>query len=246
MNISYNHDQNTHSLEGPRVAFDVLFKNKTPRSLLDFGCGLGTWISSSIKNGVDDVFGVDGVDIPKEKLLFPADRFRVVDLRSPLDLGRRFDVVICFEVAEHLDSTFANVLVDTLVRHSDSVYFSAACPGQNGQNHINCQWPSWWQEIFNARGYRCDDSVRWALWNEKAVEPWYRQNMFIATKDPTMAGTEPKLRPVIHPEMLRHIRQKTDSPSVFQQIETGMMPPLWYVQTPIKGIISKVRRRFKS
>jgi hypothetical protein len=33
--------------------------------------------------------------------------------------------------------------------------------------------------------------------------PWYRQNIFSATYVPTMAGQEPRIAPVIHPDMLR-------------------------------------------
>jgi len=93
--------------------------------------------------------------------------------------------------------------VRSLVTHSDIVLFGAACPGQPGQQHINCQWPEWWQKIFNSYGYLCDDSFRWKIWDDRRIEPWYRQNTFLARSDATKAGTEARLPPVVHPDMMR-------------------------------------------
>jgi hypothetical protein len=153
--------------------------------------------------GAREVFGIDGVPIAHERLLFDPQFFRVWDLTSPLDLGRKFDVTLCLEVAEHLDEQFAPTLIDNLTRHSDRVVFSAACPDQPGQHHVNCRWPSYWQTLFNQRGFACEDEVRWQLWEEAQIEPWYRQNMFIAKHMPHLAGLEPRIHPVIHPDMAR-------------------------------------------
>jgi len=75
------------------------------------------------------------------------------------DLKRKFDAVLCLEVAEHLDSAFAPTLIDALIKHGNLIYFSAACPGQTGQHHVNCQWPVYWQQLFNERGFACEDDL---------------------------------------------------------------------------------------
>lgn len=41
------------------------------------------------------------------------------------------------------------------------------------------------------------------IWREKRIEPWYRQNIFSAAYGPTVAGQEPRIASVIHPDMLR-------------------------------------------
>ena len=46
-----------------------------------------------------------------------------------------------------------------------------------GQNHINCQWPAYWQALFNQSGFWCDDRIRWEIWTEADIEPWYRQRL---------------------------------------------------------------------
>ncbi len=187
-----------------------------------------------------------GVRIDEAHLLFPPAFFRQQDLTERWDLGRKFDLVLCLEVGEHLPPASAATLVESLVAHSDLVAFSAACPGQNGQHHVNCQWLEYWQRLFNGSGYVCDDSIRWKIWNIEAIEPWYRQNMFLAARAPTRAGQEPRIRPVIHPQMLA-----TKTLNLFEAewkdrmtlIEAGHHPTKWYFTTPIKGCTAKVKRK---
>ena len=82
------------------------------------------------------------------------------DLTHPLQLDRQFDLVLSLEVAEHIPAGRAATFIDSLVRHGDAILFSAAIPRQGGEQHINCQWPSWWAELFTQRGYQTFDLVR--------------------------------------------------------------------------------------
>jgi len=62
------------------------------------------------------------------------------------------------------------MLVTSLRAHADTVIFSAACPGQEGQGHINCQWPSYWQALFNRNGFECVDDIRPVIWGNTDIE----------------------------------------------------------------------------
>ena len=243
MKIDYNHAQNAHGTAGPLAAFRLIVKEPFPKSLLDVGCGVGTWLSCAAQNGIDDFWGIDGVDISPKQLLFPHKKFKLVDRQKPVDLGRRFDLVICLEVAEHLSEGSSDILIDTLVRHSDKIIFSAACPGQVGQNHINCQWPSWCQEKFNQRGFECNDAVRWAIWNENTIEPWYRQNIFIATNNPKNAGNEPRIRSAIHPEIALGISEQIHFNRIEKSFEDGFLSRSWYFRKPFVGLLKKMLRK---
>jgi len=243
MTIDYDHASNLHTIEGPRAALRRLWESDVPASVLDVGCGTGTWLRAALELGASEVFGVDGVEIPADSLLFPAENFRTLDLTSPIDLERNFDAVICLEVAEHLDQQYAGNLVQTLTRHSDYVVFSAACPGQMGQHHVNCQWPHYWQSLFNVEGFYCQDEVRWQLWNESLIEPWYRQNIFVARRDCKLASREDRVKPVLHPEMIPHLVIEPTRDTIVKQIESGQMPPLWYVASIFKSGAAKIRRK---
>lgn len=231
--IEYDHGKNIHGREGPGIVLHYLFEQFRPDSILDIGCGEGTWLAAAQKLGIQEVFGIDGVEIASERLLFPHHSFKAYDLTQPLQLGRRFGLAICLEVAEHLPVEASKTLVDALTTHADAVLFSAACPGQNGQNHVNCQWPGWWQSHFNANGFTCDDSIRWSLWEESVIEPWYRQNMFFASRDEANAGREPRIAPVIHPDvqsgfMIPAARMEGASGEQ-ERIRRGEMCLRWYL-----------------
>ena len=78
-----------------------------PRSVVDVGCGTGTWLSVFTECGVIDVWGVDGEWVNRKKLRIPAERFLSWDLQIPLRMERDFDLVVSLEVAEHLAAEHA-------------------------------------------------------------------------------------------------------------------------------------------
>ena len=211
--VDYDHSENVHTLTGASSALSILLDGRTPSSLLDVGCGTGTWLRAALDLGVAGVFGVDGVDVMPEKFHAPKSAYRQIDFTQPFDLGRRFDVVLCLEVAEHLPASAAETFIGSLVRHGDLIVFSAASPNQPGQHHVNCQWPEYWQALFNRAGYACQDSLRWRIWRDTRIEPWYRQNVFRAQCDP-LAGTETRIEAVLHPDMWPHMDHGAARPPI--------------------------------
>lgn len=154
-----------------------------PSSVLDFGCGEGVWLAAFKELGIADVFGIDGDYVDTRRLKVSLDNFKSADLSKPIALGRSFDLAICLEVAEHLCCESADVLVTSLVNHSPVILFSAAIPLQQGTDHRNEQWPSYWMSKFAEHGYTLLDVVRPKFWEDEAVAVWYRQNAFILAKD---------------------------------------------------------------
>jgi len=150
-----------------------------PASVVDIGCGQGSWIAEWIKAGVADCAGVDGDYVDRSRLVMPGGQFRAHDLGKPFDLGRRFDLVESFETAEHIDPASADMFVANLTRHGDLVLFSAAVPGQGGESHINEQPPDYWRQKFLAQGYMAYDWLRPRIRSFSEVEPWYRFNTLL-------------------------------------------------------------------
>lgn len=164
-----------------------------PRSVVDVGCGQGTWLAALTELGVTDVLGVDGAHVDRGALEIPPDRFVAHDLATPLRLERRFDLVISLEVAEHLPEEAAARFVESLAGLGDAILFSAAAPHQGGRGHCNEQWPGYWADLFAGHGLRCVDCLRRRLWSEPAVDWWYAQNALVFVTDEVLEG-RPRLR----------------------------------------------------
>jgi SAM-dependent methyltransferase len=157
----------------------LLVQQLSPSSVLDVGCGQGAWLAVWQQRGVDDVFGVDGSYVDRGRLLFAPERFYAHDLGLPFDLGRRFGLVECLEVAEHLPEASAATLVDSLVRHGEVIVFSAAPPGQGGHDHVNERSYDYWRALFRQRGYLAADYLRPRIVTDAGVDPWYRYNTLL-------------------------------------------------------------------
>lgn len=175
----FYHAQGSESASSAAAVVPVLLDLFHPSSVLDVGCGTGTWLAQWIDLGVRDVQGVDGDYVDPSRLTLPRERFLGHDLQTELKLGRRFDLVTSLEVAEHLPAESASQFISILVHHGDVIVFSAAIPGQPGTQHVNCQWPSYWARLFAFFGYEPIDMVRPLIWDMRAAAPYYRQNILI-------------------------------------------------------------------
>lgn len=182
------------------------------RSAVDVGCGPGCWLNELRLCGAERVLGIELV-APDEDLLHVAPSELVVaDASSPLDLGERFDIAVCLEVAQFVDPARADILLDNLSRLSDRILFSSASPGQTGIPGNNEQWPSYWAAKLRDRGFICKDQLRADVWYDDRVDWRYRQNMLLFVRDasaptetlPAIAGSTASPIPldVVHPDGL--------------------------------------------
>jgi hypothetical protein len=178
-NSSFFSDQMDGSYASARTVMPHLISLCHPECIVDFGCGVGSWLKACRESGIHDITGVDGDYVQRQLLMIPPDNFVSADLTRPVDLGKRFDLVLSLEVAEHLPPGAASTFVDTLTRHGDIILFSAAIPTQGGIHHVNEQWAQYWRGLFAQRAYVCIDCLREVFWDADKVEWWYRQNMFL-------------------------------------------------------------------
>ena len=213
------HVSGARSSAGVIVPLVVAWLN--PRSVVDVGCGVGSWLAEFRRNGVEDVLGVDGPHVDRALLEIPADRFEARDLTKPVAIPRSFDLALCLEVAEHLPESSADALVGSLVALAPVILFSAAVPGQGGTGHVNEAWPEAWARRFSARGYDWADPIRPRVWTSRDVEPWYAQNALLYCRRGLFspapwgaAGTESGPRPewplpLVHPAYQERIARRT-------------------------------------
>ncbi len=69
--IKYVHLIKDHNLEAPREIVPYLVNIFHPQSVVDVGCGLGTFLNIFLENGVHDLMGIDGSWVNKSKLFVP-------------------------------------------------------------------------------------------------------------------------------------------------------------------------------
>ena len=154
-------------------------------SVVDVGCGTGTWLSVFRRHGVEDIVGIDGDHVDRRELEVPPDCFVPFDLTQRLHLDRSFELVVSLEVAEHLPTQCAETFVKSLISLGPIVLFSAAIPFQGGVHHVNEQWPAYWAGLFDQEGYIAVDCLRRTLWMDDHIDWWYAQNilLYVRKKD---------------------------------------------------------------
>ena len=178
--------QREQARRSAEVVVPLVLELTSPASIVDVGCGTGTWLTVFSELGIDDATGIDGEYVDERTLDIPRERFLARDLAAPLAVRRRFDLVLSLEVAEHLPRRSAATFVEGLTRLGPIVLFSAAIPGQGGTKHLNEQWPSYWAELFGKHDYVHVDCLRRRLWNDASVAPWYAQNMLFYVSRPDL------------------------------------------------------------
>ena len=150
-----------------------------PGSVIDIGCGVGTWLSVFREHGARRVLGVDGDYVDRQMLQIPAEDFRPFDLTKPLRIEERFDLAVSVEVGEHLPPQAAPTFVETLTLLAPVVLFAASIPYQGGVNHLNEQWPTYWQSLFATHSYEVIDCLRRHIWDDAQVQYWYAQDAML-------------------------------------------------------------------
>jgi SAM-dependent methyltransferase len=141
----------------PKEILDLALEIFRPRSALDVGCGTGLSLEYFLAHKIDAV-GVEGSTVALQACRCP-ESVHLHDLHEPFDLKRKFDLVWCFEVAEHIHPNFADQLVATLTVHGDQILISAARPGQGGCGHLNEQPPEYWIEKFGQHRFALDTEL---------------------------------------------------------------------------------------
>lgn len=214
-----------------------------PASVIDVGAGVGTWLLIWEKLGVSDLVGVDGSYVNKEKLLIEKNKFITANLDNGFKIDRKFDLVECLEVAEHIQPKNAENFITSLCKLGDIVLFSAAVPGQEGTMHYNEQYPDFWIALFAKNNFTPYDCLRRQLWTNDKVSWWYRQNIMFFISDgakekyPAIIREYQNVLSLVHPELLNHKSAKA------AQYEKLLRNPLRILPFYAGIILRKIKNR---
>lgn len=224
---AFYHYINTGSIRSASVVVPLVLRELSPVSVLDVGCGAGAWLLEYRKCGITDYLGVDGAYVQLKSLLVSAKHFQSQDVTQSFDLGRRFDVVQCLEVGEHLPEASSDTLIENLTRHGDKVLFSAATPGQGGEFHINEQSYEYWRMLFAKHGYKPFDYFRPMIRGVATVESWYRRNIILYVAEAAI----PALPPAVRRSGIRDGLRIPEMTSLVYRIRARVLSllPMWLV-----------------
>ena len=204
--------QKSKSVNSAKRVVPMLIDLVSPKSIVDVGCGTGTWLREFQDLGVEDVLGIDGSYVPDDMLLIKQKQFLQADLRKHVKRDRGYDLAISLEVGEHLPTESSETFVKTITGLAPVVAFSAAIPLQGGTGHINVQWQSFWRDLFTKEGFVAVDAIRPQVLDADDVAYWYQQYLLMYVKEDRLqdfsklaearAKTDDRMLDVVHPAML--------------------------------------------
>lgn len=180
-----------HDPVNKRHFMGVLALLGIPPSYLDVGCGTGVMVRFARKIGIES-YGVDKIH---HKELYFYSR----DLNEPFFLQvqghERVHMITCLEVAEHLKKESDDALATTLSRNllpAGYLIFSAAHPGQDGDEHISSHSAYHWRDLFhkNKMSYQTDLTMRLVIIWSHILSPlmWLPANVQVFQKNAAEDG----------------------------------------------------------
>ncbi|MDU4695593.1 MAG: methyltransferase domain-containing protein [Paenibacillus sp.] len=203
--------QQEQSLQSAKQVVPQIMELLNPKSVVDVGCGVSTWLSVFKECGVEIIQGIDGAYVDRNLLHIPKEYFLEHDLQISYTPTQQYDLVVSLEVAEHLSEASSEIYLDTLTKLGKVILFSAAVPHQGGVGHINEQWPDYWIHKFSNKGYKVLDILRPMLWDNLKNAFWYNQNTLLFVKEDYLLNNSElaKLlnfesfqgRALVHPEL---------------------------------------------
>lgn len=176
--------QKDGSYQSAKIILGILFKAIKVRSIVDVGCGVGTWLRAAKELGCKECLGIEGDWVANKVIIKNGIIIKTQDLENKLQIKKKYDLAISMEVAEHLTPKRADSFVRDLCRCSDIVLFSAAVPGQMGVNHLNEKPISFWAKLFLKQNFIPVDLIRPLIYGTLNIKIWYRRNsiLYISTR----------------------------------------------------------------
>ncbi len=165
-----------------------IFETIRPSSIIDLGCGVGSYLEGAFIAGCQDIKGIEiSYDMAKKYIIEDISPYIFeADATCDLNIDRKFDCVISFEVAEHIDPKGTEKFIENLTSLSDNyIILTAAPPGQAGTGHINLRDKNFWIESIESKGFLFQDQLVelfWPIWKIFGTERYILKNLMVFKK----------------------------------------------------------------
>lgn len=144
---------------------DAIVRGINPASALDAGCAMGFLVETLRARGVD----ARGVDVSAYAISQAHESarpyVRVGRVTEPFE--RRYDLITCIEVLEHMPREESERAVANLCAHADDILFSSTPDDLTEPTHFNVQPPEYWAEQFARHGFYRDVDF-----DASFISPW--------------------------------------------------------------------------
>lgn len=179
-----------------------------PSTTLDAGCAMGFLVEALAKRGVD----AWGIDV-SEYAISQVDeavrgRCSVASLTEPLE--RRYDLITCIEVVEHVPPAQVERVIANLCAATDQILLSTTPQDFGEPTHLNVQPPEYWSAALAREGFIRDVDrdfsylSPWASLYRRVDEPlaetvrrydraWWRLRREVAEVRESLLETQEKL-----------------------------------------------------
>ena len=158
-----------------------------PTSYVDCGAALGDLVNEALTQQID-AYGIEGSEACFPYLQCPREHMLILDLSVPIIIPRKYDVLTCFEVAEHIEEQSVDIFIANICQMSNNLVISICDYGPTTKIHPTVKPHSWWLKKFNVYQFvRCVDkeSILKQYWEpikqRPAVKEEYR-NLVILEK----------------------------------------------------------------
>jgi SAM-dependent methyltransferase len=157
-----------------RIA-DAIVREIQPRTVLDVGCAIGLLVETLRHRGVE-AYGIDVSEYAIEQVHQSVRAYCRVG-RATEPFGRRYDLITCIEVLEHMPPEQAQAAIANLCAHADGVLFSSSPFDYAEVTHFNVQPPEYWARLFAQQGFYRDVDMDagfltpWAVYFRRQDKP---------------------------------------------------------------------------
>jgi GT2 family glycosyltransferase/SAM-dependent methyltransferase len=157
---------------------DRIVRDIGPSTVLDAGCAMGFLVETLRARAVDAV-GVDISEYAIEKAHADVRPFCWVGAVTD-PFPRKYDLIVCIEVLEHLSPQEADRAIENFCTHADDILFSSTPFDYKEATHINVRPPDYWAQRFAQHEFYRDIDfdasflTPWAVRFRKTCDPAWR------------------------------------------------------------------------